>query len=68
MGNVRILPQAKVLRAKEASQYVGIGVSTFWRWVQEGKIPQGRKISPRCTLWKVEDLDAYLESVMNDCA
>ena len=49
-----------VLRAKEAIQYLGIGESTFWRWVHENRLPKGKKISPRVTLWRVEDLDNFL--------
>lgn len=49
-----------VLRAKEASQYIGVAESTFWKWVKENKLPKGKKISPRVTLWLKSDLDNFL--------
>lgn len=57
MQNKQVL---NVLRAKEASAYLGIGESTFWRWVKENKIPKGKSLSKRVTVWKVADLDRVL--------
>lgn len=51
---------SNVLRAKQASQYIGVAESTFWKWVKENKLPKGKKISPRVTLWLVSDLDNFL--------
>lgn len=58
-----ILPN--VLRAQEAASYLGIAVSTFWRWVAQGKLPKGIRLSTRCTVWKREELDNYLEQCAN---
>ncbi len=52
----------KVLRAKDASKYLGISVPTFWRWVQAGTLPKGTRLSNRCTVWKICDLDLFLSS------
>lgn len=50
-----------VMRAKAAAKYLGgIGVSTFHRWVAEGRLPKGRKLSPRCVVWSRAVLDAFL--------
>ena len=51
----------RVLRARDASAYLGIGESTFWRWVQTGRIPRGMRLSARATVWRVADLEAFLE-------
>ena len=48
------------MRAKSAAAFLGIGESTFWRWVQEGRIPKGTRLSARCTIWKREDLERFL--------
>ena len=37
--------QTKVLRSKQVSQFLGIGLSTFWRWVQKGKYLRGIHLS-----------------------
>lgn len=49
------------LRAKDAAQFLGIALSTFWRWVGEGKLPKGRRLSPRCTVWLRTDIERFLE-------
>lgn len=58
-------PQGQgALRAKDAAKFLGIGISTFWRWAQQGKIPRGIRLSSRCTVWKLTDL----ERVLNESA
>lgn len=48
-------------RAKSAAAFLGIGQSTFWRWVAEGKLPKGKRLSPRVTVWMQADLEKFLE-------
>ena len=49
----------KYLRAKEVALYFGIGLSTVWLYVKEGKItPQ--KLSPRVTVFDIEELENLL--------
>ena len=43
-------------RAREGAKLLRIGLSTFWRWVQQGRIPEGKKIGARVTVWRREDL------------
>jgi predicted DNA-binding transcriptional regulator AlpA len=50
-----------VMRAKAAAAFLGIGLSTFWRWAAEGKIPRGLRLSARCTVWKREELEKVLD-------
>lgn len=49
-----------VLRARDAAAYLGIAESTFWKRVSDGEFSRGIKQSPRCTVWRREELDAYL--------
>ena len=49
-----------VLRAKAAADFLGIGLSTLWRWVSEKRLPQGIRLSARCTVWRLEDLENFL--------
>jgi len=49
------------LRAKDAAKFLGIGISTFWRWVAQGRIPKGRRLSARATVWMRADLEQFLE-------
>ncbi len=55
---------SRAVRAKEAAAFLGIGKSTFWRWVKEGRIPKGISLSSRATVWRVEELEHFL----NRCA
>ena len=48
------------LRAKEAHRYLGVGKSTLWAYVAQKKI-KAYKISPRVTIFKKSDLDAFIE-------
>ena len=41
--------------------FLNIGLSTVWKWHAEGKLPPGIRISPRCTVWRRSDLEAFLE-------
>ncbi|MCP2135822.1 putative DNA-binding transcriptional regulator AlpA [Rhizobium sp. SLBN-94] len=60
------LPQTGFVRL---SQIVGpdgplpISKSGFWAGVKSGKFPQPRKISPRVTVWRVEDINALIEKI-----
>lgn len=48
------------LRAKAAARYLGVGKATLWRWAAGGILPAGIRLSPRCTVWRKTDLDAFV--------
>ena len=52
------------LRVKEASKYLGVGVSTIWLYAKQGKL-NPIKLSPRVTIFKREDLDQLVNSSNN---
>ena len=49
------------LRVKDAATFLGVSISTIWRWVREGRLPKGIHLSSRCTVWKRETLEAFVE-------
>ena len=49
------------LRAKEAHKYLGVGLSTLWLYVKQGKL-KAYKISDRVTIFKKEELDAFINA------
>jgi len=55
------IQETRVMRADDAARYLGIGVSTFWRFAQKGRLPKPIKYSARCSVWRVSDLDAFIE-------
>ncbi|HEX7748643.1 MAG TPA: hypothetical protein VF445_07830 [Bordetella sp.] len=51
-----------VLRAKQAAAYLGIGESTLWRKAKaEPGLLQPIRLGPGTTVWRIADLDAYLQ-------
>ncbi len=40
-----------------------ISRSGFWAGVKVGRFPQPRKISPRVTVWRAEDIHALLATI-----
>ncbi|MDL2272832.1 AlpA family phage regulatory protein [Desulfovibrio sp. OttesenSCG-928-I05] len=56
-----VQPKSKgAMRIKGVAAFFGIATSTAWKWHAEGKIPPGIKLSPRCTVWRIEDLERFL--------
>lgn len=39
---------------------VPVAKSTWWAWVASGKAPQPIRLGERTTVWKVEDIRAFL--------
>lgn len=58
------MEQAKALtlhlRARDAAAYLGISISTLWRWASEGRIPRPIRLSARCTVWPRQGLDDFI--------
>ena len=48
------------MRARDAAHFLGIGQSTFWRWAKEGRVPRGKRLSSRATVWLRADLERIL--------
>ncbi len=55
------------LRANDAAKYLGIGVSTLWRFTAEGKL-KSIKLSERITVWTKDELDRFVASKSTDAA
>jgi len=47
------------MRAKEASRYLSVGLSTIWLFAKQKKIT-AYKLSDRVTVFKREELDALI--------
>lgn len=57
------LPKTGFLRANQIHQLLGIGLSTWWLWVKEGRAPKGLKLGSRTTVWRAEDIRALLDEL-----
>ena len=47
------------LRPKEAHKYLGIGLSTLWKYAKQKKL-NPIKLSDRVTIFKKDDLDNFV--------
>lgn len=51
----------RLIRAKELRQMLGNpSLSTIYRWVSQGILPEPRRISPRFVAWRFSDIEALL--------
>lgn len=50
----------KAYRAKELANELGIGVSSVWLYVRQGKL-KSHKISDKVTLFYKEDIEVFLK-------
>jgi predicted DNA-binding transcriptional regulator AlpA len=41
---------------------IPVSKSTWWAGVRDGRFPKPMKISPRVTVWRVEDIRALIEN------
>ena len=47
---------------KEACAYLRIGRTTFYRWIDEGRIPPGRKLSPHSRRWFQSEIEGVMRN------
>lgn len=51
----------RLLRLPEVLARVPISRSSWWEGCRAGRFPQPIKIGPRTTVWRAEDIDAFIE-------
>lgn len=54
------LPETGFLRQPQVLIFVPISKSTLWRRVVAGTFPAPVKLSPRVTVWRVEDVRRWI--------
>lgn len=58
-----MVSNSKSYRAKEAAEFLGIGCSTFWKWVKtKPDFPKPIRLSPRCTVIPGDQLIAWRDA------
>ena len=53
----------RLLRIKEVLARLSISRSSFLEGCRTGRFPKPIKIGPRTTVWKAEDIDAFIENL-----
>lgn len=56
-------PVKRLLRLREVLNRVPISRSSWWEGCRTGRFPQPIKIGPRTTVWRAEDIDAFIDSL-----
>ena len=49
------------LSPKEAAQYLGISISTLWRFMKRNDFPKPKRLTERTIRFLKSELDAYLQ-------
>ena len=56
----------RLIRVKELRQMLGgASLSTIYRWIAKGILPEPRRISPRYIGWRASDIEDFLNSHKN---
>tara|TARA_R110000803_G_scaffold199232_1_gene263198 strand:- start:395 stop:628 length:234 start_codon:yes stop_codon:yes gene_type:complete len=59
----------KYYRVRHISEIFGIGQSTVYKWVENGKLPKHHaKLSPKCTVWLASDVDKAFDNLVSNQA
>lgn len=58
---------SRYLRRDELCRYMDCGPSFIHKLVHQGKLTP-RRVSPRCTLYSLDEVHKWIESTAKDCA
>jgi predicted DNA-binding transcriptional regulator AlpA len=54
---------SRSVRPKGGADFLGIGLSTFWRWSRERHdFPKGIRLSPRAVIFNLDELAAWRDA------
>lgn len=51
----------RFLRVNQVLELFPVARSTWWKGVKDGLYPQGTKLSPRTTAWRMSEIQALIE-------
>ena len=57
------IPSTGFLRLLQVLALIPISKSAWWAGCQSGRYPKPVKLGPRTTVWRTEDIIAFIESV-----
>ena len=53
----------RIIKAKPAKKgFLPLGESTIWEKVRKGEFPQPIRLSSRLTVWRIEDINTWMNS------
>jgi predicted DNA-binding transcriptional regulator AlpA len=60
------IPTVGFLRLPQVLALFPIGKSTWWEGCRTGRFPKPVKLGPRTTVWRAEDIAAFITRVSNN--
>ncbi len=54
------------VRASDCARFLSIGLSTWWGWVQQGKVERPKKLGPKTSVWKAGYVRSLQDSLLTD--
>jgi len=58
-------PVTRLIRLKEVQHRVGLGRSTIYRWMAEGKFPKPVQLGGYAVAWQEAQVDDWISSQLN---
>ncbi|MBC7204322.1 MAG: AlpA family transcriptional regulator [Pusillimonas sp.] len=55
----------RLIRLKEVQHRVGLGRSTIYRWMDEGKFPRPHTLGGYVVAWLEADIDSWISSKLD---
>lgn len=55
----------RLIRLPEVQHRVGLGRSTIYRWMAEGKFPKPTQLGGYAVAWAEEDVDAWIAEMLH---
>ncbi|MDR3358716.1 MAG: AlpA family phage regulatory protein [Desulfovibrio sp.] len=63
MSDVQSILSKRLLRINQVLALVPVGKSSWWEGCRTGRYPKPVKLGPRTTVWRAEDIAAFIESL-----
>lgn len=58
-----ILPQTGFVRLPTILKLIPVSKSTWWDGVQSGRYPAAKKLGPKITAWRAEDIRLLIDRI-----
>ena len=68
MSDVQSILSKRLLRINQVLALVPVGRSSWWEGCRTGRYPKPIKLGPRTTVWRAEDIAAFIENLGNQKA
>ena len=63
MSDTSSILKKRLLRINQVLALVPVGRSSWWEGCRTGRYPKTIKLGPRTTVWRAEDIAAFIENL-----